>query len=372
MNYQAFSATAAGSGHEKQAKGCEDFSSHYTGALSGKERLAVAVVADGHGAEECFRSARGAAFAVEIAESALRDFARELGAFEHKTPPMPGIFTKIWGNSDLPAREEFDGLARNLIKHIAARWHTEVEAHYNAHPFSPEELEKISEKYRVQYQAGNEYYKAYGTTLIACAVSARYWIALHIGDGRFTVLEQDGSYNQPVPWDSRCFLNLTSSLCDRDAVERGRFQVSLHAKKAPPAAFFLCTDGIDDNYPVEENDKHLFKLFRTIALTFAKDGFDSTCAQIKDLVRSFASKGKGDDTSLALIIDMESAAKTARIWQKQIEREEGKQPEKKEARRVQERAPQGYKEFDYGVFEKISVESHEYKQRIIRGPDAKE
>jgi hypothetical protein len=81
---------------------------------------------------------------------------------------------------------------------------------------------------------------------------------------------------------------------------------------------FLCSDGIDDNYPVYENEKHLFKIYRIITLTFADAGFESTCRQIKDLAHSFATKGKGDDTSLAGLIDMEAVTQAATVWRKQI------------------------------------------------------
>jgi hypothetical protein len=49
---------------------------------------------------------------------------------------------------------------------------------------------------------------------------------------------------------------------------------------------FLCSDGIDDNYPVQENDKYLFKLYRTITQSFAEEvaaageeGFLSMCGK---------------------------------------------------------------------------------------------
>lgn len=40
-------------------------------------------------------------------------------------------------------------------------------------------------------------------------------------------------------------------------------------------------------------------------MTFDEDGYDSTCRQIIDLAKSFAIKGKGDDTSIAGFIDMD-------------------------------------------------------------------
>jgi hypothetical protein len=101
---------------------------------------------------------------------------------------------------------------------------------------------------------------------------------------------------------------------------------------------FLCSDGVDDNYPVEENEKYLYKLYRTIALAFADDGFDSTCGQLKDLAESFATKGKGDDTSIAGIIDMEAVQAIAPLLRKQAEEDDRKAEAEKAARADEARA----------------------------------
>jgi hypothetical protein len=227
----------------------------------------------------------------------------------------------------LSGREIETKLRENLIRDGFIRaWHSAVEADYTAKPFTPAELEGAGEKYRARYAKGEGLHKAYGSTLIACVITSKYWFGIHIGDGRLTALYPDGSFDQPVPWDDKCFLNQTTSICDDDAAQRARLYFSFHAEKAPPVAVFLCSDGVDDNYPVDGNEQHLFKLYRTIALTFDEDGFESTCAQLKDLAKSFATKGKGDDTSIAGIIDMEAVTKAAPVWRKQIAEEEAAVP----------------------------------------------
>jgi Skp family chaperone for outer membrane proteins len=95
----------------------------------------------------------------------------------------------------------------------------------------------------------------------------------------------------------------------------------LHTDKAP-VSFFICSDGIDDNYPADEkeNAEHLYRLYREVAVTFAEDGYESTCGkdgnsgQIKDLATGFATKGKGDDTSLAGIVNLEKLKEAAPQW----------------------------------------------------------
>jgi serine/threonine protein phosphatase PrpC len=305
MAYQSFSVSVIGSNHIKHGKDREDRADNFDNA-----KMSLAVIADGHGADECFRCARGAKIAVERAIKALHDFVVEVESRFTETSLR---------KASPPSREEFDKLLRDLVKHIVARWYDGIEGHFQVEPFTAGELEKAGEKYRKRYEVGEAFHKAYGTTLIAAAVTAHYWFGIHIGDGRFTVLYRDGTFEQPVPWDPRCFLNQTTSICDDDAAERARFYYSFNNEKALPAAIFLCSDGVDDNYPVEKNEKNLFKLYRTIALTFAEEGFTSTVEQIKDLVNLFAVKGKGDDTSIAGMVDMEGIKNTARIWEESIE-----------------------------------------------------
>jgi serine/threonine protein phosphatase PrpC len=307
--YKSFAVTVTGGSHIKQGKGCEDSSFKRDGS-----GVSIAVVADGHGDANCFRSAKGSQLAAACAAKGIHDFVEF-----HESKSSPGLF----GKKAVPAQEYFDKALHDLVKHIIALWQVKVEEDYTAFPFTAEELEKADDKHRKRFEAdkGNGS-KAYGTTLIAAAITPRCWFGLHIGDGRLTALYPDGTYDQPVPWDEKCYLNVTTSLCDDDSLEQARCYFSFHKVKAPPVAVFLCSDGVDDNYPVDENEKHLFKLYRTIALTFSEDGFDSTYKQLIDLATSFATKGKGDDTSIAGFIDMKTLKHAVPAWKKQIAAEE--------------------------------------------------
>ncbi|MDR1467819.1 MAG: protein phosphatase 2C domain-containing protein [Spirochaetaceae bacterium] len=314
MLYKSFSTTATGISHAKHGKGCEDFSFHYPPYQHiSASPLALAVVADGHGDDNCFRSAKGAEFAVTVAKDAIIEFTDRL-----RPRLLQIIKLREW-----PSREIFERYIRDMVKHIIAEWHGKVEQDYTDNPIKDGELANVGEKYRKRYVAGQNLHHAYGTTLIAVVITKEYWLGVHIGDGRFTALYPDGRFAQPVPWDDRCYLNVTTSICDDDAFERARTYYAPASNKLP-AAVFLCSDGVDDNYPVEENEKHLYKLYRTIALTFVDDGFDSTCGQLKDLANSFATNGKGDDTSIAGIIDLEAVKAIAPQLRKQVEADDQK------------------------------------------------
>jgi serine/threonine protein phosphatase PrpC len=312
--YRSFSATVAGISHTKHGKGCEDYSRHFDNAV-----LSIAAVADGHGDDNCFRSAKGAELAVKCAVNGIYDFMAP------KYEPVIKLPKKTYRKlRQISESENTEKMMRYLVKHIVMRWQLDVEKDYKQNPISEGEIEKLAEKYKKRYAAGENLQHAYGTTLIAAAITADYWFGIHIGDGRFTALYADGSFDQPVPWDERCYLNVTTSICDDDAAETARVYFSFNKDKVLPLAVFLCSDGIDDNYPELENEKHLFKLYRTISQSFAEDGFEAMCGkdgsggQIKDLCNSFATKGKGDDTSIAGIIDMEALQATTAIYQTQI------------------------------------------------------
>ena len=308
--YKSFAVTVTGISHDKQGKPCQDDSCKGDG-----DSVSIAIVADGHGDDNCFRSDKGAQFAVACATKGISEFVNI-----QKSKFSQGFFK----TKDVPLQCDFEKEIRDLVKHIIASWQVKVEDDYTSNPFTQEELKNVDEKHRMRFEADNglNKNKAYGTTLIVAVITDYYWFGIHIGDGRLTALYPDGKFDQPVPWDDKCYLNVVTSICDDNAVEKARCYCSFHEKKTPPAAVFLCSDGIDDNYPVNENENHLFKLYRTIAITFAEDGFESTCEQLKDLANSFATKGKGDDTSIAGFIDMENLKEVVPIWQKQIAEEE--------------------------------------------------
>lgn len=325
MNYKSFAVTVIGGSHIKSGLCCQDASNYYN-----DKNMSVAVVADGHGDSSCFRSDSGSKFAVACATEGIKIFVNE-----HKDLFKKSLLGK---DKELPSKKDFEELIREkLIKQIVASWNKAVMENYNSRPFTKEELDKTSDKYRERYEDKEGKYngkyisKAYGTSLIAAVITDDYWFGFHIGDGRFTVLYQDGRGDQPISWDEKCYLNVTTSICDDDILDREdgvRIALSFNAESPPPIVFFLCSDGIDDNYPVEGNEEYLYRLYREIAVTFADDGYDSTCGkdgtsgQIKDLANQFATKGKGDDTSLAGIINIEAMKKVAPAWKENIKKDE--------------------------------------------------
>jgi serine/threonine protein phosphatase PrpC len=365
--YRSFAVTVQGGSHIKSGTVCQDASSFYD-----DDSVSIAVVADGHGDSSCFRSDKGAKFAVVCATEGIKQFAKEHEAlFKQGIIKKPGFFQK-----QPPSHRELEkSIREKLIKQTVASWNSVVMDHYQKNPFKEQEMEKVSEKYRKRYEEGENISKAYGTSLIAAAITPWYWFGFHIGDGRFSVLYKDSEGDQPVPWDPKCYLNVTTSICDDDILDRGeegvRAFLSLHSDKAPPVALFLCSDGVDDNYPVEGNEEHLYRLYRNITVTFADDGYESTCDQIKELATGYATKGKGDDTSLAGIVNIDKLKEAAPQWKEKMAADEA---ERKGVKAEAEEKTGGGEDIEnYGEFSSNAGQSEgdETKSRDELVQDAK-
>lgn len=323
-NVKVFAVTKQGSNHIKTDKECQDYSLairitdknveiHYgiqdqpeikkqQGYKNKKPVCCMAIVADGHGGDEFIRSAKGSQFAVESARTCIADFLR------------------------LKKGKPIEKDIKQLIQSILKMWNEKVENDVSVREFGTSELANLSNTIQEKYKSGEERRHAYGTTLIASVVCEKYWFGIHIGDGRCTVLNQDGTFKQPISWDDRCFLNATTSICDEDACERARVYI-IPDNEPIPVGIFLCSDGIDDSYPVNDNEKYLYKFYRTLALNFLNN--DAAIKDIQDMLPKLSEKGSGDDMSIAGIIDMDNLNKIEAKLREQIasEKANAEQPE---------------------------------------------
>lgn len=286
-NLFAFSATEVGYNHIKNNKVCEDSSDFYD-----DEDMHICVVADGHGSDNYPRTDRGSQMAVDSAIKCTVDFVKASYSMDpEKSIRIEDILHDE--NKGYP-------LLLQLAKSILMDWHESVENDYKNNPFNEKELEKVSEKYRKLYLSENEseraIEKAYGCTLILYTVTEKYSFGFQIGDGKCIVVDQNGFFSEPIPWDENCQLNITTSICDNDAIDEFRFFVS----DTIPAAVFCGSDGIDDSYTKTEE---LYALYRSILKIFIDHGSDVGKSEIKEYLPVLTKKGSGDDVSIGLIIN---------------------------------------------------------------------
>ena len=239
--------------------------------------MAVVVVADGHGSDNYPRTDRGSSFAVEATITAIREFVKTVE------------------DSVIDISEDSDSYLEQLAKNILANWYAAVDADLEKYPFSEEELSKVSDKYKKRYMSGQRQEKAYGTTLIAVCQTRNYWFGMQIGDGKCVCISQDGSMYEPIPWDEDCQANITTSICDSEAIEEFRYCFM----KECPVATLMGTDGIDDSYADAEE---MYVLYRSILAIFAEHGRETGESEIQAFLPGLSRKGSGDDVSIAGIV----------------------------------------------------------------------
>ena len=143
--------------------------------------------------------------------------------------------------------------------------------------------------------SGQRQEKAYGTTLIVACQTKNYWFGLQIGDGKCVCISPDGSMGEPIPWDEDCQANITTSICDSEAIEEFRYYFT----KKCPIATLMGTDGIDDSYA---NTEEMYVLYRSILAIFAEYGRETGEAEIEAFLPGLSRKGSGDDVSIAGIV----------------------------------------------------------------------
>lgn len=293
-NIFAFSATETGYNHTRINKVCEDASDFYD-----DEKMHICVVADGHGSDNYPRTEYGSKFAVDAAIKNVIEFVN--------TAEKSQVIND--------AENNFERMYQ-LAKSILRSWYESVEEDYNKKPFTEKELEKVSDKYKNRYLSENieerKVEKAYGCTLIIYVITDDYSFGMQIGDGKCVLIDENGQFLEPIPWDDDCQLNVTTSICDDDAIDEFRFYIS----DKIPTAVFVGSDGIDDSYA---NDEELYALYRSILKIFIEHGDEVGKSEIREYLPVLTKRGSGDDVSMGLIINQKRAKSISSVFEMQIE-----------------------------------------------------
>lgn len=281
---KTFNISVQGAKHIKYNKICQDnsFSASY-----GKKHIII--VCDGHGGDDYFRSDKGSRFACESAYECIKNF-------------LENSHLKLFEKG---SENQRNNMIEQLEKSIIATWNQKVLNDLRKYSFSESELSNVSEKAKENYISGKRIESAYGTTLLAAVVTKMFWFGFQIGDGKCVVLQEDGDFFQPIPWNDKCFLNTTTSLCDFDAINNFRFYYSENI----PVAIYLGSDGIDDCFG---KDEELYSLYKVISESFVECGFEKARNELIDYLPRLSQKGSGDDMSMAVVVNVEKL-KTLKI-----------------------------------------------------------
>lgn len=295
--FKVFNYTCQGESHKATDKPCQDSSS-----ARSKSNFAVAIVSDGHGGARYFRSDKGSEIAVECTNNAIEKFVKERttqSLFKGRKYEAFGVKPQL-DHSNKEVYEALNWLTSSIIAH----WHKEILIHASKTPLTEWEINNVEEKYLDEFKSkvgdeGATLEKFYGCTLIAYVQTDTYWFAFQIGDGKavfFDTNEGDIRVSQPIPWDERCFLNKTTSICDSEA--SNEFRYCCCGDGSFPDVVFLGSDGIDDTYG--DGDKltdFYIRLYKEIVSTSQKKA-EKVLKEDLPLISKIGSK---DDMSIACV-----------------------------------------------------------------------
>lgn len=278
----------------------------------------MAVVCDGHGGDSYVRSDVGSSIAVDIAKEKIIHFVESLPVdfFKNKRSAVSAMPLCDPRESSKGHRKETSELSeseldllkqnvryikesqvypdiekrfRHLFKDIYESWKTAIAKDVQDRPFSKKEKEKIG-ALRIE--------KAYGTTLIAVVKTPDYWFAFQLGDGKLYACDELMRWTEPVPWDCNCFLNMTTSLCDKSPVEE--FRYAFDGSGVFPIAFVLGSDGVDDTFVKQEL---IHKFYSNLLCVFNDTEKDEAINLLEKHLANLSERGSHDDMSVAAIID---------------------------------------------------------------------
>ncbi len=274
--FTGYNFTCTGAGHIKTGTLGQDAS-----ASVNTKYYSLAVVCDGHGGEDYFRSDRGSQMAVDAFCSCAADkaFVKRLDKAESGT--------------DMPE------LISQFIKSVILRWNTAVEEDLREHPITQEELQGASDKARTRYAVGEKLPAIYGTTLLGFVCGRRWCFGVQIGDGKCVVANNWGQMYQPIPRDDKCFLNVTTSLSDENAYEEFRYWYEYFFHKDFPIAVFLGSDGIDDSFA---GDEKLHDFYRLILKNLAETRTQQPITDLETYLPKLSEQGSNDDISLGILL----------------------------------------------------------------------
>lgn len=279
MAYELFCQSVQGAGHIKKDIPCEDY-----GIKFETDECKIFALGDGHGDSNCPRSSFGSRTICEIAVQELQLFAKE-------------IRNQKW-EEQLMDKYGASELVNQLVTSIFGKWSCAVNEDFLQNPLSEKE-ESEAKDYIERYRRGERIEHIYGTTFIACLMTDEYALLLQQGDGRCVVFDCEGNATQPIPWDDRCFANVTTSVCDVDAVQSCRYHI-IDLKQNAIIACVAGSDGVEDSFGSMDKMHTYYREKLQIACEL---GVEELEKHLSETLPGFSAEGSQDDTTICGLIE---------------------------------------------------------------------
>lgn len=290
-----------GESHILSNKVCQDSSYSST-----SNTMSIAIVCDGHGGERYFRSDVGSRFAVDATKECVQAFVSEIDVnlFKDKQFTQKKALSSEASSNIYTKDTNVDKALRQLFSSIIYSWREKITQHSLNNPLSEKERLSVKPDFLSEFEQGIGIEKTYGCTLMCYVYTNLFWFAFHIGDGKCIAFDNNGTWFEPIPWDEKCFLNKTTSLCDSSAIDEFRYCYCGDGNK--PLAVFLGSDGIDDSFGETEN---MVNFYIQVLKLINKEGLEIAVANIHETLPQLSKIGSKDDMSIACIFDEESLQK---------------------------------------------------------------
>ena len=292
----SYSFSCQGESHKADNKPCQDasFSAVYD------DGLAIAIVCDGHGGERYFRSDVGSRMATEVICESVKTFVENVDKTMFIGQPFIAQ-EAITSEEVIKKQTPIDKVFRQLFSSIIYQWNQKIAEHAANSAVSEWEQEHVPQKYLDELKTSETFEKLYGCTLMVYVQTPDYWFAFHLGDGKCVSFHQEGDlWQMPIPWDERCFLNKTTSLCDSNAINEFRYCYEGDGKY--PMAVFLGSDGMDDSFG---EDPNLVNFYIQVVKMLVTEGREATVKSIESDLPQLSKIGSKDDMSVAFIYNID-------------------------------------------------------------------
>lgn len=282
FRWLVFGETVPGAAHLRLNQPCQDAIRWQD---PDEERpFAIVAVADGHGGAKSFRSDRGSKFAVDAAIRGISDFL----AF-HADSANPSAAKRMAGEE----------LPRELVK----TWRAQVEKDLEQNPLPLPGVDAL--EMPAGTPARHEHVEsptlAYGSTMLAAAMTANFALWLQLGDGDIVFVSDEGEASRPIPKDPNLLGNQTTSLCTQHAWRDFRVEFQIIDQR-PPALVLLSTDGYSNSYA---NDAGFLKIGPDILQMIRSDGLAEVRRELPGWLSETSAKGSGDDITLGLMLRLD-------------------------------------------------------------------
>jgi hypothetical protein len=275
LHWQAFGVSAVGA-HNLNRKQPKQDALHWL-PVSGRGRRVALAVADGHGADRYFRSAKGAHYAVNVMTEVLREFVQS-----HARETDPTVL-QHWALNELPAL-------------VCDRWRDEVKADLAKQPYEPDERASIGlppnpDTYDWLTDKALE---PYGCTLLGVATTDHYLLGLQLGDGNIAIMDAAGTgrflFENPESVEKH-------SICQPTAPSLFR-AVAIPLGPEPPVLVAANTDGFRNAFPSQEE---FLRRGQEFLNGMRKLGLLAVVQNLHHWVNKRAMADPGDDISVGIL-----------------------------------------------------------------------